>query len=607
MGDSSLDVGSSVASGTGQLALEGTGAASGIGIGTVYCYDASVPSVRRASIERDEVEAEIELLDDAIRRAEQELETIRFLVDDGLEGDGEAIIDAQAMMLRDDAFRGSVRERIRSNRESAGAAVKAVLAEHRNRLERSDHQHFRDRAGDIVELEKRVLRYLEQGKVADRIGRHSIVVAESLTATDVLRFRRRGIVACVTAEGGPTSHVSIIAKALGLPTVVGVANVYDVVSSGDRAIVDGDEGHFVVRPSPATLDTYDRKREEGAVQTRLAPSVPDSPVETSDGHRVWLRANVELEEELDLLNPYGADGIGLLRTEMVFLRKAGGTISEDRQVELYRQAAEAAGPAGVTVRLLDLGSDKGLPVDKTEENPALGWRGIRMLLERAEDLLRPQLRAILRANADGTVRVLAPMVGRVEEVRRLRAVIDEVTERLSNEGVRHDPDVPLGIMIEVPSSAILAQAFVEYVDFFSIGTNDLTQYTLAVDRGNGRVSSAFDALHPAVLTLIQNTVDAARSGDIPTELCGESAGDLLAVPILAGLGVDALSTSPQSLPAVARVIRQISLDDAAALAADVVSLRDAEAVRRRAQAWFDRHVSGNSAKSDTGSAGRSAP
>lgn len=592
MGDSSLHVDSSPTRRTGEVVLEGTGAASGIAVGTVFCYDASVPSVRRSSIDRDEVEAEIELLDDAIRRAGQELETIRFLVDDGLEEEGEAIIDAQAMMLRDDEFRGEVRERIRSNRESAGAAVKAVLAEHRTRLDRSDHQHFRDRAEDIVELEKRVLRYLEQGKVADRIGRHSMVVAESLTPTDVLRFRRRGIVACVTAEGGPTSHVSILARALGLPSVVGATEVWEVASSGDRAIVDGGDGRFVVRPTPATLDTYERKREERDEQRRLAPSVSDAPVETADGQRVCLRANVELEEELDLLEPYGADGIGLLRTEMVFLQKDGGTISEARQVELYRRAAEAAGPAAVTVRLLDLGSDKRLPIDKTEENPALGWRGIRMLLERAEDLLRPQLRAILRANADGKVRVLAPMVGRVEEVQRLRAVVDDVADDLSNDGVPHDPDVPLGIMIEVPSSAVLAQAFVRHVDFFSIGTNDLTQYTLAVDRANDRVSSAFDALHPAVLALIRNTVGAARSGSIPTELCGESAGELLAVPILLGLGVDALSTSPQSLPAVARVIRQVSLDDAAALANDVVNLSDAEAVRRRAQTWFDRHVSG---------------
>lgn len=595
MGDVSSEVDTSRADNSHELVLEGVSAAPGIAIGTVFYFDASIPEVRRDSIAADDVESEIDLLDEAITRAEQELDSMQFLVDDALEEDGEAIIEAQTMMLRDEQLRQSFRDRIRSEKESAAAAVKAVLDKHRRRLEGSNDAYFRDRAGDIVDLEKRILGYLERGKVAARIGRHSVIVAQTLTATNLLRFSRRGILGCVITEGGPTSHVAIIARALGLPTVVGVSDGLRATSSGDRVIVDGDQGCVIVEPEADTVDRFERRHKTKGEQPPHVSAVSEPPPATTDGHSVVLRANVELEEELDLLDVYGAEGIGLLRTEMAFLGLGRGIPSEERQEQLYRQAGEAAGTSGATIRLLDLGGEKRLPVGVQERNPALGWRGIRILLDRVDDLLRPQLRAILRANAHGNLRLLVPMVGNVDEVRRLRVILEEVADELSAEGVTHDPDIPLGIMVEVPAMAILADAFAGEVDFFSVGTNDLTQYVLAIDRGNERVSGDFDALHPAVLSLIQKTVQAGRANDCPVEICGESAGDLLAVPILLGLGVDALSTSPQALPGVARVVRQIALDDAETLARDVLTKTDAEAVRRYAQTWFDRHVSRNRA------------
>lgn len=589
---------------TEERRIDGTGTAPGIAIGTVYRHDAAVPDVRREAIPEGEIEAELDLLSNAVQRAEQELETVRILAHESLEADSEAIIEAQAMMLQDEQLLQTIRDRIREQQESAGAAVKAVLSEHRERLEDSDDAYLRDRVEDIVDLERRLLRSLQRGRVAAHVGPHSIVVGRSLTATDLLRFSRHGVIGCVTAEGGPTSHVSIIAKALDLPTLVGVGGDLEAVSSGNPVILDGEQGCLILHPDPSTVEHYEERRaEEGRDSGTEGKTPTPPPAMTTDGHVVPLRANVELEAELDLLGPYGADGVGLFRTEMLFLAEGGGMLSEDRQVQVYRDAAEAAGDHGATIRLLDLGGDKRPPFGPRERNPSLGWRGIRVLLDRPDELLRPQLRALLRANVYGNLRMLLPMVGHLGEVRRLRSILEEEIDRLSTAGVSHDPSLPVGMMVEVPAAALMAKAFAERVDFFSVGTNDLTQYVLAVDRDNDWVADRYDVLHPAVLGLIRRAAKAGHSEGCAVEVCGESAGDERAVPVLLGLGVDTLSVSPPSLPAVRRLIRQIALEDARALADDVRSASDVETVHRRVEAWVDAHVSSESVSAEDDSFG----
>lgn len=582
--------------------IEGTGAAPGIAIGTAYRYDASAPDVRRATIDADEVEAEIELLANAVQRAEQELETVRALIPDAAEADTEALLEAQALMLRDEEFLRAVRQRIRERTESAGAAVQSVLKTHRERIETSGDEYLRDRASDLVDLEKRLLRSLRQGKVATNMEAHSIVVARDLTATDLLRFSRHSLLGCVTAEGGATSHVSIVANALNLPLVVGAQEALEAVSSGDPVVLDGNEGRLVVHPQSATVEQYRQRQAEREVPPLEDDATNDRPVTTTDGRPVTLRANVGLDAELNLLDPYGADGIGLLRTELFFLAEGGGTLAEDEQARAYQTVAEAAGEAGATIRLLDLGGDERIPrmhAGPPEDNPFLGWRGLRMLLDRPDELLRPQLRALLRANRHGTLRVLLPMVTSLEEVRRVRAMIDEEVDRLAAEGVAHDPDLPLGIMVEVPAAALQAHAFAEHVDFFSIGTNDLTQYVLAVDRDNDRVAARYDALHPAVLGLILRVVEAGRMAGCPVEVCGEIAGDVQAVPVLLGLGVDALSVAPQHLPAVQRIVRALDYEAAKGLTREILQATDAETARRRAREWIDAHMSSSLPSSRT--------
>ncbi len=586
-----------------ELVLEGTGAAPGIVMGTVYRYEASAPEVRRETISPDEVDAELDRFANAVQRAEQELETVRTLAPDSLATDTDAIFEAQALMLRDENVLQAIRRRIRDENESAGAAVQGVLSAHRERLEESDDAHLRTGADDLVELERRLLRALHRSAAAAHIDAHSVVVAQDLTATDLLRFSQHDLLGGVTARGGSTSHVAIVAKALGVPLVVGAGEALEVVSSGDRVIIDGTDGRLIVRPRPDTVEDYRQRQADASSPTERTEREVEGPLRTTDGRTVTLRANVGLEAELDLLQADSSDGIGLLRTELFLLADGDPrSIAEDRQVEAYREVAEAAGDAGATIRLLDLGGDDRVPrrsTGKREDNPFLGWRGLRVLLDRPDELLRPQLRALLRANRQGTLRVLLPMVTDVAEVRRVRRILEEESDRLTEDGVPHDPNLPLGVIVEVPAAALQAPAFTEHVDFFSIGTNDLTQYVLAVDRGNERVSAQHDALHPAVLGLILRVVEAGRMAGCPVEVCGEIAGDVQAVPVLLGLGVDTLSVSPQTLPAVRRIVRAIGYDEAKGLARDVLQEDDAQAVRRRARTWVDSHLSSpESAASD---------
>lgn len=572
-----------------EVVLEGNGVAPGVAIGPAFLYTRKPPRVESREINPEEVEGELDLLDQALARAEQELTTVVTLAREKLGAEDVRIFEAQQMMLRDEELLGRVRNRIRNQHETAGYAVQAVIQDHQDRLNESDNEYLRERTDDLGEIRDRILRALRRGKLAASIEPDSIIVAESLSAADVVRFSKQGVLGFVTNHGGATSHVSIVARALGIPALVSSREATEHVSDHDTVVLDGRDGTFVVHPSAETLDAYRDRRARHQAQVEEQNKLAKLPCETLDGHRITLRANVEFGEELDLLDRYGARGIGLLRTEMLFLMRLNSTLSEPEQVVSYREAAEAAGEDGVTVRLLDLGGDKVLPLSHREQNPFLGWRGIRVLLDRPE-ILRPQVRALLRANASGTVRLLVPMITHLDEVERVQEIIREETEYLREKGIEHDPDLPVGIMVEVPAVALRANLFAEAVDFFAIGTNDLTQYVLAVDRGNDLVAQRFDSLHPAVLRLVKHTATAAADAGIPVSVCGEVASDAQATAILIGLGVTQLSASPTYLPAIKRVVRSTRLADARALADEALAAPDAEAVRRAARTWLHETV-----------------
>ncbi|PSQ95784.1 MAG: phosphoenolpyruvate--protein phosphotransferase [Bacteroidetes bacterium SW_9_63_38] len=569
-----------------ETVVDGIGVAPGIAIGTMHRYQVARPEVTRTHVEAEAVDDELALLDDALDRAEQELDRVRSVARERLGADETAILAAQEMMLRDDEVLGPVRQRIRDEHESAAHALSNVLRGHRRRIETSDDEYLRERATELEELETRLLQFLQRGKTAATIQPNSIIVADRLTAADLIRFQRHDMLGCVTARGGETSHVSIVARALNLPAVAGAEGILDAVEDHDPVILDGRRGRIIIQPRADTLEQY---REQRTRHRSLIEKAEAAPVTTTDDCQVTLRANVDFGETLDALDTYGAEGIGLMRTEVLFLSGREESLREQRQYEVYRKAAEASGTHGATIRLLDLGGDKMLPFPHEEENPFLGWRGIRVLLDREDDLLRPQLRALLRANAHGTVRVLVPMPTHLDELHRVRTIVTEEAERLGTEDYSHDADLPVGVLVEVPAVALQAPQFAEAADFLSIGSNDLTQYVLAVDRGNDRVADRYDALHPAVLGLVKRVVEAGRAADTPVSLCGEVGGDVHALPVLLGLGVETISVSPPYLPTVKHVVGATNVADAQTLAAEALDAPDAGNVRHRARAWCDEH------------------
>ena len=566
--------------------IDGIGVAPGIAIGTVHCYKVDRPEVTRTHVSPGAVDDELVLLDDALDRAEEELDRVRSVARDRLGAEGNAILAAQELMLQDEEVLAPVRRRIREDHESAAHALSEELREYRRRLETSDDDYLRERAGDLEELETRLLQFLQRGKTAATIQPNAIVVADRLTAADVLRFRRHGMLGCVTARGGETSHVSIIARALNLPAVAGADGLLDTVSDHDPVILDGRRGRLIVHPRADTLERYraQRARHRSMVE---AQTQTEGPTITRDDRRITLRANIDFGASLESVEESGAEGIGLMRTEVLFLSGREESLQEDEQYAVYRRAAEASGACGATIRLLDLGGDKMLPFPGEEENPFLGWRGIRVLLDREDDLLRPQVRALLRANRHGTLRLLLPMVSHLDEVHRVQAILNEEADRLDGDGIPHDADLPLGVMVEVPAVALQARRFAEVADFLSIGSNDLTQYVLAVDRGNDRVADRYDALHPAVLGLMRRTVRAGQATNTPVTLCGEVASDVHALPVLLGLGLEAFSVSPPYLPTVKHVVAATAVADAEALADEALDAPDAGTVRHRARVWCD--------------------
>lgn len=569
--------------------LSGIGVAPGIAIGPACLYAADAPEAEPRALDDGAVEAEVERFEEAVERAEHELDTVISITREKL-GDGSAgIFEAQRLMLRDEMLYDAVRERIRGDALNASYAIERVLRQHRRRLEAGPNEYLRERASDLDDVQKRLQRHLRREHLLSNVQPGSIVFAESLSAADVVLFSRHRLRGFAIDHGGATSHVSIIARALGLPTVAGLGEGVASVQPGDPVVLDGLRGEVVVRPGEAHLERYRSRRrryqQQRAEQKDLAPL----PAETRDGTRLKLHANIEFSQEVRLLDEYGAEGIGLFRTEMLLMMRGDMTLSEEQTFNTYRDVVENVAPAPTTLRLLDLGGDKLLPMAHREYNPFLGWRGVRVLLDKP-GLLRTQLRAILRASAFGPVRILVPMVTLLSELRRVHEALAEVRRELDEEGIDYDPEVPVGVMVEVPALALQASTFAEAADFFSLGTNDLTQYILATDRGNDLVSDQYSEFHPAVLTMIKRVASAARAAGIPVGICGEMAGDARAVPLLVGLGLEELSASPTYLPEVKRVIRAIDVSEARALAGSALSAHTVEEVDALVDRWMHTHA-----------------
>jgi phosphotransferase system enzyme I (PtsI) len=573
---------------SGEKIYRGIGVSPGIAIGPAHIFTRQTQSVDDYRISPDEVEQEIRRFESAIVRSEKDLTKSAGVAREKLGPESADIFEAQLLMLRDEEVYPAVVECIRRDNCNAAFAVHQTLEDYRRRLAASESDYFRERATDLADISDRIVRHLSRGKFFSKIDRESIVFSESLSAADIVLFSRRGIRGCVTDFGGATSHVSIMARALGVPAVVSTHGTSETIQDGDNVVLDGFRGLVVVNPDTETLESYNRRQERYRSVVEEQKKLVDLPAETLDGERVSLMANLEFKTELPLISEHGAEGVGLFRTEMLFLMEGRLSVSEDEQDLEYKRIVEKLGDRVTTFRVLDLGGDKMLPVAHREHNPFLGWRGVRILLDKPE-LLRPQLRALVRASAHGPLRILIPMVTSMQEVHRFRNEMDRVMAELSNEGVPFDTEIPLGVMVEVPAVALMADEYAAEVDFLSLGTNDLTQYTLAVDRGNDLVASIYQELHPAVLRLIKATVDAGRRHGVPVSLCGEMGANSSFVPILVGLGLREISASPVYVPEVKRLIRAITASDAQELAAHVLEAKDGHQVLTVLERWLRSH------------------
>lgn len=567
--------------------FSGVGTSPGIAIGRSYRYEKAAYEATERRVAEDEVEDELARLEDAIRLSERDLHKIASVARGQLGTESANVFEAQALILHDPDFGDAVRKHIVDDRWAADFAAQSVMERHREQLESSDNPYLRERAHDMADVQHRLIRHLQRGRILSKIDEKRIVIAESLTAADLILFSRRNLLGCVMDYGAQTAHVSIMARALGIPLLVGLHGATERIPNGVTVILDALAGTVIVDPTDEQLRTYREKRTryEGMLQEQRKTA--SLPAETTDGRRIRLVANLELEEEVAHLDWFGAEGVGLFRTELLFM---SGTKVPDEpvQYDCYSRIVDQVRPATTTFRLLDVGGDKIQLTGPSERNPDLGWRGIRVLLQR-EDLLIPQLRALLRVSTQGPIRIMLPMVSELGELRRFKDIMLQTIGELEREAVPVSPEIPVGVMIEVPSAALQAPHFARAADFLSIGTNDLTQYVLAVDRSNELVGHHFNELHPAVLRLIATTIQAGRAAGTPVSVCGEIAAQIPAIPILVGLGLEEFSASPIYLPEIKRVIRGVAAAECERLAESCLEQEDASGVSNTLSQWFERN------------------
>ncbi len=561
------------------LSLTGIPVSPGIAVGRAVVWIGRPDSTPRRELDVEEVPAELERLRLAVESGIREIGEMAAQVEVRLGKEYAAIFQAHALFLRDPSFLGPIEKKIRAERVNAEWAVEVVAEALAARLRDLPDKDLALRASDLDDVASILKRSLGEGGAAvDRLASLTsdscVLVADELTPSDAVRIPRDKVVAFVTERGGKTSHAAILARSFGLPAVVAVPRLLASVGDGDRLIVDGREGVIWREPSEDVLSLFrERQGREATREISLKQRSLSGFARTRDGEDVAIRANIELAREVPDVFEYGADGVGLFRSEFLYLSGEGVEFPDEAtQAAIYRQVVSQLAPHPVVIRTYDLGGKKGARhLSGVEENPVLGLRGVRLCFSHPE-MFRTQLRALLSVATEGDLRILVPMVAGVEEVRRIRTFVEEAREELAERGVPVPDHVPIGAMIEVPSAAITADLIAPEVDFLSLGTNDLVQYTLAADRANEAVSEIFRPHHPAILRLVAKVHDAARAAGKPLSVCGEMAADPPLFLLLLGLGIREFSMGPRSVPLLKDVARCASAADAARMARAALSL-----------------------------------
>ena len=553
--------------------LVGIGVSPGISIGEICLLD-NRATVDEVPIEAHEVDAEIERFHWAIRQAKAQLQEIKETVASKTHlREHLYILDTHLLILDDEMLVQGAEKAIRNQLNSEGA-LKRVLAQLREMFANIEDEYLRERHSDVDAIGERLMRILtgEHERPLANISQKALIVAHDLSPAETMQMDRGKILGFITDKGGRTSHTAILARSMEIPAVVGLETITSLVYNHLPVIIDGSTGVVVLNPSEDTFKEYLARKQSFEYLEKELVSFRELPAETTDHFHVALRGNLEMASEFPLATKHGIEGIGLYRTEFLYLGRSEPP-TEEEQLEVYREILEEMSPHPVTIRTLDIGGDKFVPELNLadEANPAMGLRAIRFSL-REGTLFRTQLRAILRASVCGRVRIMFPMISGVAEIRTCKRILQEVQQGLRQEGVAFVEDIELGIMVETPSAVLIAPFLAQEVDFFSIGTNDLIQYCLAVDRGNEHVAYLYDPMHPAILRALKLVCDAASQAGIKVSMCGEMAGEPLYALVLIGLGLTELSMNPACVPRVKRVLRQVSRPDGAQLLEQLFAL-----------------------------------
>jgi len=564
------------------IKLKGIPASEGIVAGPAYVMSRARLPIVRKRISARQLNKEIKRLRRAIERAGAELNKVKVQLGKQIAREPFSIIDAHLLLIQDRALWAEVEERIKEEKINAEWALRNVINKWLKIFAGFKDSYLRERGYDLEVVGERILSKLagHRDKDISSLEEPVIVIASDLRPDQTAQMIFSKVLGFATEAGSRTSHTAIVARSLEIPAVVGVERITELVEDGEIVILDGIEGEALINPEEKFCGVYQEKKAKWEAINQLLQEYAHPPSQTQDGHKIELSANLEILDEINFLKKYGAEGVGLYRTEYLYLDRERA-LSEEEHFENYQRLAEAVKPYSAVIRTFDLGGDKFASEPKLAEemNPALGLRAIRFCLESPE-IFKTQLRGILRASAYGEVQLLFPLISSMEEVREVKRLLKEVMGELEQAGKKFNPEIPIGVMIEVPSAALIAEQLAEEVDFFSIGTNDLIQYVLAIDRVNEYVSYLYQPLHPAVLKMIKQTVDAGHKAGIKVAMCGEMAGDVQLLPALISLGLDQLSMPARFIPMVRKVLKGLNAKNLSGLAEELIKFSSGEEVKR---------------------------
>lgn len=567
-----------------QVKLRGIGVSPGIAWGRA-CIFGTPPKIIPRKIRVGQVARELSRLSQAIEMARRQLEELKDRISSQVSTNDANIFDAYLLFLNDPVFLAQIQKKLVEQRINVEAAVDAVIQESIAAFSSTKDNYLKERIQDIRDVGRRILDNLIGYTQECLIGEESelIIVAPEITPSQAAGLNTSQIKGLITEKGGPTSHAAILARSLGIPLVSGIPNIAHNIEVSSQILMNGTTGEVIINPTARQIENYRALVKVLEEQKKREKKIVGLPAVTLDGHKVQLMANIRTEEDIELAQMFHAEGIGLYRTEIHFIDRTDYP-SEEEQFEHYHAIVARMAPFPVTIRTMDLGGDKFSPFFNgnhryRERNPYLGLRAIRLSLRQPE-IFKQQLRAVLRASAFGKVKILLPMIASVEEILQVKRLINQAMRELDQRELVYDPHLEIGAMIEIPSAALAIHAILKEVDFISIGTNDLIQYTLAVDRSNAQVSDLYEPLHPAVLQLLKMIADAAKQAGKEVSICGEMAGDVRYTKLLIGLGFNQLSMSSFFIPQVKRVIRSIRLSDAISLAECVLALTEVKKIKR---------------------------